>query len=202
MIRLKTRTMDLVAKSKLIIFPLCLVPLVNLILAVNANALGPDPGNALTHGLGSWALRFLLITLAITPLRKITGFNKLVRYRRMIGLFALFYAVLHLLSYFAFMLAWEWATLFEDLVKRPYIIVGALAVIILVALGVTSTKKMMRRLGKQWAKLHKLVYPAAVLAVIHFLWLVKSDYTEPGIYGLVLLTLMALRLPVLKRLYR
>ena len=185
--------MDWIAKSKLVVFPLCLSPLGYLIyLAVN-NQLGPDPANALTRDLGEWALIFLCITLAITPLRKLTGINKLIRYRRMIGLFVLFYALLHLMSYLAFMLGWQWQTLVEDLYKRPYIIVGALAVLILLALGVTSTKGMMRRLGRNWSRLHKLVYLVAGLSVLHFLWLVKSDYTEPVIYGVMLSFLLLLR---------
>ncbi|MGI2029663.1 sulfite oxidase heme-binding subunit YedZ [Endozoicomonas acroporae] len=188
--------MDWVAKIKLVVFPLSLLPLADLIIKALENNLGPDPASALTHGLGEWALIFLLLSLAISPVRRLTGIGKLIRFRRMLGLFALFYAVLHLLAYLAFMLSWEWQTLLEDLYKRSYIIVGAFALSILMALGVTSTKKMMKRLGKQWSQLHRLVYVAAVLAVIHFLWLVKSDYTEPLIYGALLAVLLLLRTPV------
>ena len=191
--------MDTIAKSKFVIFPLCLLPLAGLIMAALANNLGPDPGKELTHELGEWALRFLLITLAITPVRRITGINKLIRFRRMLGLFALFYAVLHLFSYLGFMLVWDWAELLDDLYKRSYIIVGAMALSIMVALGVTSPKFMMRKMGRSWRKLHKLVYAAAALAIVHYIWLVKSDYTEPAIYGAVLLVLMLLRMPVIKR---
>lgn len=185
--------MNRVAKIKLVVFPLSLFPLANLVLKALENRLGPDPASALTHGLGEWALIFLMLSLAISPVRQLTGIGKLIRFRRMLGLFALFYAVLHLLAYLAFMLSWEWQTLLEDLYKRSYIIVGAFALSILIALGVTSTKNMMRRLGKQWSQLHRLVYVAAVLAVIHFLWLVKSDYTEPVIYGALLAILLLLR---------
>ncbi|MGI9279219.1 MAG: sulfite oxidase heme-binding subunit YedZ [Endozoicomonas sp.] len=188
--------MDWVAKSKLFVFPLCLVPLGWLVYSVITNQLGPDPANTLTRDLGEWALIMLCASLAITPLRKITGINKLIRFRRMIGLFSLFYAVLHVMAYLAFMLGWDWQILLEDLVQRPYIIVGALTVLILSALGVTSTKKMMRRLGKRWAKLHKLVYLAAALAVLHFIWLAKSDYTEPVIYLAVVVGLFAFRIPI------
>ncbi|WP_228550517.1 sulfite oxidase heme-binding subunit YedZ [Endozoicomonas sp. OPT23] len=188
------KKMDWVAKSKLVVFPACLIPLALLVQAVLTNNLGPDPANTLTRDLGEWALIFLCGGLAITPMRKFTGVNKLIRFRRMIGLFTLFYALLHITAYLAFMLAWDWATLAEDLYKRPYIIVGALAVLILTALGVTSTKGMMRRLGKKWAKLHKLVYLSAGLAVLHFLWLVKSDYTEPVTYGSVIVVLLLVRL--------
>ncbi|MBO9496330.1 sulfoxide reductase heme-binding subunit YedZ [Thalassotalea sp. G20_0] len=185
--------MDRVANIKLAVFPLSLFPLADLIIKALENNLGPDPASALTHGLGEWALIFLLLSLAISPVRRLTGIGKLIRFRRMLGLFALFYAVLHLLAYLAFMLSWEWQTLLEDLYKRSYIIVGAFSLSILVALGVTSTKKMMKRLGRQWSQLHRLVYVAAVLAVIHFLWLVKSDYTEPVIYGALLAILLLLR---------
>lgn len=154
---------------------------------------------AVTHELGIWALRFLLITLALTPLRQLTGISRLIRFRRMMGLFSLFYATLHILSYLAFMLGWQWDTLIEDLYKRSYIIVGAMAASILIALGVTSTRAMMKRMGKSWSQLHRLVYPAAILVVVHFLWLVKSDYTEPMIYGAVLVVLLTLRLPVVRR---
>ncbi len=192
--------MDWVAKIKLLVFPLSLFPLANLMIKALENNLGPDPASALTHVLGEWALIFLLLSLAISPARRLTGIGKLIRFRRMLGLFALFYAVLHLFAYLAFMLSWQWQTLLEDLYKRTYIIVGAFALSILIALGATSTKKMMKRLGKQWSQLHRLVYVAAILAVVHFIWLVKSDYTEPLIYGSILMLLLALRLHKVKRL--
>lgn len=190
--------MDWIAKSKLVIFPLCLMPIASGIYEAVTNQLGPDPGSELTRELGEWALRFLCITLLVTPLRKITGVSRLVKFRRMLGLFSLFYAVLHVLSYLAFMLGWQWLTLVEDLYKRPYIIVGAFAVVILVALGATSTKGMMRRLGRNWSKLHRLVYVAAILAVVHFLWLVKSDYTEPVFYLALVFVLLCFRIPFRK----
>ena len=186
--------MDWVAKSKLIIFSACLFPLVWTVYAAVSNQLGPDPGNELTRTLGEWSLRFLCLTLCITPLRKMTGVNKLIRYRRMIGLFSLFYAVCHVMAYLAFMLGWQWQTLVDDLVQRPYIIVGAIALVILLLLGATSTKGMMRRLGRLWFRFHKLVYLAAALVLVHFFWLVRSDYTEPFAYGAVLAVLALLRL--------
>ena len=191
--------MDTVAKSKFVIFPLCVVPLVGLLIAALNNTLGPDPGHDLTLELGEWALRFLWITLAITPIRKLTGKNKLIRYRRMLGLFALFYAVLHLLSYLGFMLAWDWGQLLDDLYKRSYIVVGAMALSIMIALGVTSPKVAMRKMGRSWRKLHQLVYVAAILATVHYIWLVKSDYTEPAVYGVILFILLLLRMPVFTR---
>ena len=194
--------MTLVGKIKLVIFPLCFFPLTELIVRAVQNQLGPDPAAEMTHELGKWALIFLLASLAITPLRQLTGINKLIQFRRMIGLFSLFYAALHLMSYLAFMLAWQWQVLLEDLYKRSYIIVGAVALLILLLLGLTSTRGMMRKLGKRWSKLHKLVYVAGLLAVVHYLWLVKSDYTEPLMYGSVLLLLLAFRFKRIRRLFR
>ena len=194
--------MDTIAKSKLVIFPLCLLPLAGLLMEAFTNDLGPDPGKELTLELGEWALRFLLMTLAVTPVRKITGVGRLVRYRRMLGLFALFYATLHLFSYLGFMLAWDWAELLDDLYKRSYIIVGAMALSIMIALGVTSPKLMMRRMGRSWRKLHQLVYVAAGLAIVHYIWLVKSDYSEPAIYAVIFLALMLLRVPLLSKKLR
>ena len=192
--------MQMVGRMKGVVFIASLLPLAYLIMKAWDNTLGTDPGAAFTHALGEWALIFLLLSLTVTPLRRITGYNKLIRFRRMLGLFSLFYAGLHLLAYLAFMLAWQWQTLLEDLYKRSYIIIGACALIILLALGITSTQKMMKRLGKKWSQLHRLVYIAAILAVMHFLWLVKSDYTEPLIYGASLTLLLLFRLRSIKRL--
>ncbi len=191
--------LDAVAKIKLVVFPLCFVPLLLLVGDVLNNQLGPDPAKTLTLSLGVWSLRFLCLTLAVTPLRKLAGINKLIRFRRMLGLFSLFYALLHVLSYLAFMLGWHWPTLIEDLYKRPYIIVGALALLILLILGMTSTKAQIKRLGRNWSKIHKLIYPAAALVVAHFFWLVKSDYSEPSLYGVIVFALLFLRLSFIAR---
>ena len=187
--------MDAITRIKLIIFPLCLTPLPWLIYLAQQNSLGADPGNALIKDLGELTLQLLCLTLAVTPVRKITGINKLIRFRRMLGLFTLFYAVLHMLAYVAFMLGWQWTTLIEDFYKRPYILVGALATFILLILGATSTKGMMRKLGRAWVKLHKLVYLVGMLGVLHFLWLVKSDYTKPVVYSMLIGVLLLFRLP-------
>ena len=187
--------MDWIGKIKLFVFPLCLSPLIWLFHSVQQNSLGPDPGNATVRELGELALQFLCLTLAVTPARKITGISKLIRFRRMLGLFTLFYTVLHMLAYVAFMLGWQWSALIEDFYRRPYILVGALAVIILLILGATSTKGMMKKLGRNWTKLHKLVYLAGMLAVLHFFWLIKSDYTEPVVYGVLIGVLLLFRLP-------
>ena len=155
-----------------------------------SNALGADPVAEIEHRLGLWALRFLVLALAVTPLRQLTGWAVLVRFRRMLGLYAFAYATLHLAAYVGLDLRGYWTQLFEDIAKRPYITVGFLAWLLLVPLAVTSTTGWIRRLGRNWARLHTLVYAIGVLAVLHFWWLVKSDIGEPALYaGLVALLL-------------
>lgn len=157
------------------------------------DALGPDPVAAIEHELGLWALRLLLVTLAITPLRQISGQPAWLKFRRMLGLYAFAYASLHLAAYLALDLRGWWALVFEEIVKRPYITVGFAAWLLLVPLAVTSTRGWMRRLGRNWGRLHRLVYLVAVLAVLHFWWIVKSDYREPLLYALVLAMLLGWR---------
>lgn len=156
------------------------------------NTLDPDPGKTLVHGLGLWALRFLLLTLAITPLNRFTPIQWLPL-RRTLGLYTLTYALLHLSAYIFFYLGLDFSTLARELVKRPYIVVGTTALLMLIALGATSTKGWQRRLGRRWKKLHRLVYPAAVLVVIHFAWQVKSGFGHAPWYALVFIVLMLLR---------
>ena len=151
--------------------------------AQGSNALGADPVAEIEHRLGLWALRFLMLTLAITPLRQLTGWNVLVRFRRMLGLYAFTYASLHFATYLGLDLRGYWMQVFEDITKRPYITVGFLAWLLLVPLAITSTTRWIKRLGRNWGRLHKLVYVIAVLAVLHFWWLVKSDIREPAIYA-------------------
>ena len=146
-------------------------------------ALGADPVAEIEHRLGIWALRFLMMTLAITPLRQLTGWHVLVRFRRMLGLYAFAYASLHFATYLGLDLRGYWMQVFEDITKRPYITVGFLAWLLLVPLAITSTTGWIKRLGRHWARLHKLVYVIAVLAVLHFWWLVKSDIREPALYA-------------------
>lgn len=148
-----------------------------------SHALGADPVAEIEHRLGLWALRFLMLTLAITPLRQLTGWNQLVRFRRMLGLYAFAYASLHFAAYLGLDLRGFWAQVLQDIVKRPYITVGFIAWLLLVPLAVTSTTGWIKRLGRNWTRLHKLVYGIAVLAVLHFWWLVKSDLREPALYA-------------------
>ena len=155
--------------------------------------LGADPVKKLEHECGSWALKFLLITLLVTPLRQLAGLSHLPRLRRMLGLFAFFYAVLHFSVYLSLDLEFNFRTLFADIAKRPYITLGFAALLLLIPLAVTSTNKMMRRLGRRWQKLHRLIYVIAVLGVWHFYWQVKRDVREPLIYAAILAVLLGYR---------
>jgi sulfoxide reductase heme-binding subunit YedZ len=186
---------DRIAALKPLLFALCLVPFGALVWDYTHQALGPDPVAALEHRTGLWALRLLLITLTVTPLRRLTGWNKAVRFRRMLGLFAFFYASVHLLIYTVVDLGGFWSQLLEEIAKRPYITVGFSAWLLLIPLAITSTKGMMRRLGRRWQQLHRLVYVAALLGTLHFLWLVKADHREPALYVGLFVVLMLLRLP-------
>jgi methionine sulfoxide reductase heme-binding subunit len=162
-------------------------------------SLGADPVKKLEHECGQWALNFLLITLAVTPLRglaslpHLTSLTHLARLRRMLGLFAFFYAVLHFTVYLALDLEFNFRTLFADIAKRPYITIGFAALVLLIPLAVTSTNRMMRRLGRRWQKLHRLIYVIAVLGVWHYYWQVKRDVREPLIYAGILALLLAYR---------
>ena len=176
------------------IFFMALIPFIWLLLKVFQNDLGPDPAQALSIETGEWALRFLLLTLAITPFRQIFRMVEIARLRRMIGLFAFFYASIHFLSWMAFILAFRWLAIAEELVERPYITVGFLAYVILFLLGVTSTNSMVRRLGKNWKRLHKFVYAASILAIVHLLWILRTDVTEAVIYGVLLAILLGYRI--------
>lgn len=177
--------------GKCLVFGLALLPLGFLVVdIVNAN-LGPDPGQVITEALGIAAFQLLLVTLAITPLKKVTGWSGWLRYRRMLGLFAFFYAALHLLAFLQLILGWMdlWATF----TKRPYIIAGAAAFLAMVPLAITSTRRMMKRTGRWWKPLHRLIYPAAILAWVHFLWQARSDITEMVVYAVILAGLLLVR---------
>jgi sulfoxide reductase heme-binding subunit YedZ len=181
---------------KAALFVLALVPLARL--AAGAllfpDWLGANPAEFITRSLGDWTLRFLLITLAVTPLRRLTGWHWLANLRRMFGLFAFFYAVVHLSSYVSFDHVFDVVAILKDIVKRPFITVGFTALVLLIPLAITSTNRMVQRLGaKRWLALHRLVYVIAPLGVLHFWWMVKRDITEPAIYALILAVLLGYR---------
>jgi sulfoxide reductase heme-binding subunit YedZ len=155
--------------------------------------LGADPVSEVLHVLGKTGLNLLLITLAVTPVRVLTGFQLLARFRRLLGLFAFFYICLHFTVYASLDLQFAWATIGEDILLRPYITIGMLALVALIPLAVTSTRAMQRRLGRRWTSLHRMVYPIAILGVWHFWWQVKQDIREPLIYASILAALLGFR---------
>lgn len=169
-------------------------PLVWLVIAALTDGLGANPIEKITHTTGDWALRFLVLCLTVTPLRRLTGWRMLTLERRTLGLFAFLYAALHLTTYVALDLGFDWANLGEDILERPYITVGFATFCVLLSLASTSTRAAARRLGRRWKQLHRLVYLAGIGAVVHFLWLVKSDTREPLIYGAIVATLLSVRL--------
>jgi sulfoxide reductase heme-binding subunit YedZ len=185
-----------IAPLKAIVFTLSLVPLARIIYAIVLDplSLGANPAETILHRSGDWVIYFLLITLAITPLRKLTGWNDLIKFRRMMGLYAFFYASVHLLSYIGFDRLFDLSDMAKEIVKRPFILVGFAAFVLLIPLAVTSTRGWVLRLGgARWSTLHKAVYPIAVLGIVHYWWLVKRDITWPLVFALVLGVLLAYR---------
>ena len=181
---------------KPIVFLACLVPFA---LAMGdlfgiTGSLGANPVEELQDRFGNWALRFIMITLAVTPLRKITGKVWLLRFRRMLGLFAFFYALVHFLNWFVLDQGMLWPAIVEDLVERPFITLGFTALLLLTTMAVTSTNGMRRRMGKRWDKLHYSVYAVGVLGVWHYWWQVKADIAEPLVYAVILATLLFYRI--------
>ncbi len=152
-----------------------------------------DPVQKLDRELGDWTLIFIILSLAVRPAADLLKRNEFINYRRMIGLFALFYAVLHVTSYQVFHLKLDVVAFFKDIAERPFITVGMIAFIALIPLGITSTKGMIRRLGKKWRKLHMLVYPIAILGVVHFYMMIRADFSRPYIYGAIILLLLGYR---------
>ncbi len=180
--------------AKRIIFVLALLPIAWLVRGFFLNELGANPIEYLLHELGAWTLRFLVLTLSITPLRKITGKAYFLQFRRMFGLYTFFYACCHFLVYLVLDQFFDWSNIIADVTKRPYITVGFTALVLLTPLAITSTNKMMRRLGKRWKKLHRIVYLIAILGVVHYYWLVKADIQRPLIYGAIFTLLFAIRI--------
>ncbi len=181
---------------KIIVFIAALLPLLWLGYGALNGGLGANPIEAVTRSLGDWALRFLLITLTVTPLRRLSGWRWPMRLRRMLGLYTFFYALLHLSSYIVLDQFFYWPEIWADIIKRPYITIGMVSFLLLIPLAVTSTNKWMRRLGRNWQRLHKLVYPIAIGAVAHNLMLVKVLSVEPLLYAGILLVLLVARVKI------
>ncbi|HEX6039258.1 protein-methionine-sulfoxide reductase heme-binding subunit MsrQ [Longimicrobium sp.] len=173
-----------------------LIPLILLVTGAFTGGLGADPIDYVTLRTGFATLLMLMLTLAVSPVRRLTGWNWLAPARRTLGLCAFLYVCLHLLTYMVDQ-GFAWSYILEDIAERPYVTAGFTAFLLLVPLALTSTKASIRRLGKRWQKLHRLIYVAAGLGVLHFIWLVKSDLREPLIFAAVFALLMALRLPAL-----
>jgi methionine sulfoxide reductase heme-binding subunit len=195
------KTSQRMVYAKIAVFVAALYPLARIVLFGFTDRLGANPIEFITRSTGLWTLVFLCITLAVTPLRKITGWNALLRFRRMLGLYAFFYAVLHFTTYFWFDKWFDVAEILKDIGKRPFITVGFAAFVLLIPLAVTSPKAMVRKLGRRWQTLHRAIYPIAVLAILHFWWMKagKHDLILPKIYGAIVVALLGWRLLVWAR---
>ena len=183
---------------KRLIFTLSLWPILSLSIDILQNNLGANPVEFIERHFGKWTLIFLCLTLSMTPLRKITGISQWILYRRMLGLFVFFYASIHLLCYVGIDYQFAITDIKNDIVKHRYVLVGFLAWLLLLPLALTSSDNMIRKLKAHWKRLHRLIYLIAILGVLHFIWLVKKDITEPLIYAVIVLLLFILRLNILK----
>ncbi len=185
--------------AKVVAFALIALPLGLLALnvarevALPGSALGPDPVEAVVHELGKWGLRILLATLLVSSIARLAGLPRLIRFRRMVGLWAFAYVVLHFTAWLGLLAGFHLDMVLADFVKRPYITMGLAALLLLIPLAITSTHGWQRRLGRRWRQLHRLVYPAAIAAWIHLLWLSKASYLDAAIYGTVLAALIGER---------
>ncbi len=189
-----------IARVKAATFVVCLAPLGLLIWRGFTGGLTANPIEFITHTTGWWTLAFLMITLAVTPLRRLLDMPWLLRLRRMLGLYAFFYASLHFLTWLVVDQFFDWQAIVKDIAKRPYITVGFSAFLLLLPLAATSTNAMVRRLGAaRWQSLHRLVYVIAILGVVHFWWLVKKDIREPALFAMILTVLLGARLVVMWR---
>jgi sulfoxide reductase heme-binding subunit YedZ len=183
-----------IAAMQAAVFVLCLLPLARLAAQGFSDGLGANPIEVITHSTGWWALTLLMATLAVTPLRKLSGQPWLIRFRRMLGLFAFLYATLHFVTYLWLDKFFDLGDIVKDVGRRPFITVGFTAFVLLIPLAVTSTRRMIQRLGgRRWQRLHRLVYVSAAAGGVHFLWLVKKDISEPALFLCVLAALLGYR---------
>ncbi len=188
--------------ARLALVALALLPLGLVVADAAADNLGANPVEAVLHRTGDWTLRLLLLTLAVTPLRRWTGWSWLLSFRRPLGLLAFSYGLLHAATYLGLDRGLLWDEIVADVVKRPYVTFGVAALLLMVPLALTSTRAMMRRLGRNWQRLHRAVYAVGVLGVLHFLWLTKVDRLEPVVYAVLLAVLLLARLPASRWLCR
>lgn len=182
--------------TKAVVFGLCLLPFLHVVAAtfgVAGMSLGANPVEEIIHTMGQWGLRLLLVTLAVTPLRIITGISWPLRLRRMLGLFSFFYILMHFIAYALIDQRLDFAAIYEDIVERPYITLGITALLLMLPLAATSTNRMMKRLGRRWQQLHRLIYAIAILGTWHFYWQVKKDLLEPLVYAAILAVLLGIR---------
>jgi len=179
--------------AKVGIFLIALIPATLLVRGMLAGTLGVNPAETIQLQTGRWALKFLLLSLAVTPVRRITGWNIVIQYRRMLGLFAFFYATLHFAAYYSFDLAFNVGDMLADVARRPFITMGTAALLTMAPLAITSTKGWIRRLGKRWTRLHRLVYLSGICAVIHFAWKVKVFTGDSVLYAAILTALLGFR---------
>jgi sulfoxide reductase heme-binding subunit YedZ len=183
--------------AKPVVFTAALAPVLLLVWQFFHDGLGANPLQFITYATGDWTLRFLVFTLAVTPLRKLLNMPDLIRFRRMLGLYAFFYGCLHLMTYLWFDKFFDWAEILKDIAKRPYITIGTLGLVLMVPLAITSTAGWIRRMGgKRWQMLHRLTYVSIVAGVIHYYWLVKLDVTRPVFYGTLAGILLLYRVAV------
>ena len=184
---------------KRLIFISGLWPLLSISIHIFQDSLGANPVEFIERHFGKWALIFLCLTLSMTPLRRITNISQWILYRRMLGLFVFFYTSIHLLCYIGLDYHFAWIDIKNDIIKHRFVLVGFLGWILLLPLAITSSDKMIRRLKTNWKLLHRLIYVVAILGVLHFIWLVKKDLTEPLIYAAIISILLILRLNIFKR---
>jgi sulfoxide reductase heme-binding subunit YedZ len=184
---------------KRLIFILSLWPLLSISINIFQDTLGANPIEFIERHFGKWTLIFLCLTLSMTPIRRITNISQWILYRRILGLFVFFYASIHLLCYIALDYHFDWVDIKNDILKHRYVLVGFLAWLLLLPLAITSSDKMIRKLKANWKLLHRLIYVIAILGVLHFIWLVKKDITEPLIYAAIVSILLILRLNIFRR---
>jgi sulfoxide reductase heme-binding subunit YedZ len=176
------------------IFFLSLIPFFIIIYKIYFNQLGPEPVKEITHHTGEWTLIFICLTLAMTPLKKLTNLNIWIQFRRMLGLFVFFYATIHLLTYVGIDYRFKWEPIFDDVIKKKYIFIGFSAWLLLIPLAITSSQKMMKLLKHNWKKIHKLIYVIAIFGALHYIWLSKTIFFKPLVFALIIIILLLFRL--------